>query len=253
MKLKSLLANKNVVTILGAILLIVALYAMYSWRVKEAINPIRIPYAKVTIGPRTRIERDMIDYVDIQEASIKGKVLTNPNTQIIGWYTNINTTIPKGSLFYAGEDNSLIVRFEDLADSWIANIPKGMVAYNLRVDVMSTYGNSIYPGNYVDIYFKGVDNGKIVIGKILSNVKVSVVKDDAGNNVFENITEHRTPSQVIIAVTEEMNSLLRTAEYMNNSKLIIVPTNKSYTENSEEVTTEISSEEIKAFIESSRV
>ena len=248
MKLKNLLANRNVVTILGALVLIVAIYLMYNWRVSEAINPIRIPYAKVTIGPRTEITSDMIAYVDIQEASIKGDVLTNVNTQIVGMYTNINTTIPQGSLFY----RDVIVRFEDLADSWIVEIPNGMVAYNLRVDTMSTYGNSIYPGSYIDIYFKGIDNGKIVIGKLLSNVRVSVVKDSAGNNVFENISENRTPSQVIIAVTEEMNSILRTAEYMNNAQLILVPTNKSYQDNSSELTTEISSEEIRAFIESSR-
>ena len=74
MKLKNLLANKNVVTILGVILIVVVLYAFYNWRVNEAINPIHVPYAKVTIGPRTEITPEMIEYVDIQQISIKGNV-----------------------------------------------------------------------------------------------------------------------------------------------------------------------------------
>ena len=154
MKLKNLLANKNVVTILGAVLIVIVLYAFYMWRVNSAINPISVPYAKVEIGPRTKITNDMIGYLDIQQSSMKGNVLTNANTQIVGMYTNINSTIPEGSLFYEG----LIVRFEELADSFLIDMPKDsegnyMTAYNFKVDIDSTYGNSIYPGNYIDIYF----------------------------------------------------------------------------------------------------
>jgi len=248
MKLKNLLANKNVVTILGAILIVVVLYLFYNWRVSEAINPIRVPYAKVAIGPRTEITSDMIGYVDIQQNSIKGNVLTNINTQIVGMYTNINCTIPAGSLFY----RESLVKFEELADSFLIDIPDGYVAYNYRVNVMSTYGNSIYPGNYVDVYFKGVRDGKILLGKLVQNVKVLAVKDANGNHVFENTTENRSPSQIIFAVTNEMHELLRIAGYINNAELILVPTNISYKVDSNEIVTEITDTEIKAYIEANR-
>ena len=120
MKLKNLLANKNVVTILGAVLIVVVLYAFYKWRVNQAINPISVPYAKVTIGPRTKVTNEMIGYLDIQQSSMKGQVLTNANTQIVGMYTNVNSTIPEGSLFYEGA----VVRFEELADSFLIDMPK---------------------------------------------------------------------------------------------------------------------------------
>ena len=258
MKLKNLLANKNVVTILGAVLIVIVLYAFYMWRVNSAINPISVPYAKVEIGPRTKITNDMIGYLDIQPSSMKGNVLTNANTQIVGMYTNINSTIPEGSLFYEG----LIVRFEELADSFLIDMPKDsdgnyMTAYNFKVDTDSTYGNSIYPGNYVDIYFIRKDanqNGKIMYGKLATNVKALAVKDASGNHVFENITEQREPSQIIIAVTEEMSSLLRVAENINDSRLILVPTNASYRyESTDEITTEISDEDIKNYIEQNRM
>lgn len=259
MKLKNLLANKNVVTILGAVLIVIVLYAFYMWRVNSAINPISIPYAKQTIGPRTKITSEMIEYVDIQQSSIKGDVLFNAERDIINMYTNINCTIPEGSLFYKG----LIVRYEELADSFLIDMPKDvdgnyMEAYNFKVDTNTTYGNSIYPGNYVDIYFirkdDNLQSGKVVYGKVASNVKVLAVKDSDGNHVFENIiTENRQPKQIIIAVTDELLSLLRVAEKISGSELILVPTNVSYRyESTEQITTAISDEDIKTYIEQNR-
>ncbi len=248
MKLKNLLGNKNVVTIFGAILIVVVLYLFYNWRVNEAISPVKIPYAKVTIGPRTEITSDMIAYVDVQKGAIKGNVLTNINTQIVGMYTNINCTIPEGSFFY----KSSLVKFDELADSFLINIPDNFVAYNYRVNVMSTYGNSIYPGNYVDVYFKGVRDDKILLGKLIQNVKVLAVKDSSGNHVFENTNDNRTPSQIIFAVTNEMHELLRTAEYIKDAELILVPTSVSYKLESDAIVTEITDIEIKSYIEENR-
>ncbi len=258
MKLKNLLANKNVVTILGAVLIVIVLYAFYMWRVNSAINPISVPYALVEIGPRTKITNDMIGHVDIQPSSMKGNVLTNANTQIIGMYTNINSTIPAGSLFYDG----IIVREDELPGSFLIDMPKDadgnyMTAYNFKVDMNLTYGNSIYPGNYVDVYLisktDGSQGGKIMYGKLASNVKVLAVKDASGNHVFENMTAEREPSQIILAVTDEIAGLLRVGENINNSKLIIVPTNVSYTyESEDDIVTEISDEDIRSYIEQNR-
>ena len=252
--MKKLLSNKNVVTFLGAILIVVVLYAFYKYQVNKAIKPVSVPYALVSIGPRTEITSDMIGYLEIQPSAMKGNVLTNVNNQkaanpILGMYTNVNVTIPAGSMFYKEQ----LVRFEELADSFLIDIPDNMVAYNFKVNVMSTYGNSIYPGNYVDVYFKGVENGKIILGKLVNNVKALAVKDSKGKHVFENVNEDRTPSQIIFAVTEEMSEMLRTAEYIKDAELILVPTNVSYRYESSDIVTEISSEEIKAFIEKNRV
>ena len=254
MKLKNLLANKNVVTILGAILIVVVLFAFYKWRLNQAINPISVPYAKVAIGPRTQITSDMIDYVEIQQSALKGKVLINAPRDIINMYTNINSTIPEGGFFYS----DLIVRFEELADSFLIDMPKDkdgnyMTAYNFKVNVEKTYGNSVYPGNYIDIYFRTVEEDRVFYGKLATNVKVLAVKDSSGKHVFENITEDRQPNQIILAVTDELSSLLRVGESLKDSELIIVPTNviyrPDYEETKDSIATEISDDEIKEYIE----
>ena len=152
----------------------------------------------------------------------------------------------------------MIVRFEDLADSFLIDMPKDkngnyMTAYNFKVNVEKTYGNSIYPGNYVDIYFRTMEGDKVLYGKLASNVKALAVKDQNGNHVFENITENRKPNQIILAVTDELSSLLRVAESLEDSELILVPTNVLYRPDYEEtknsIVTEVSNEDIKGYIE----
>lgn len=245
-KLKQILSNKNTVTFIAALLIVLVLYFFYNWRLNQATSPIKVPYANQTINPRTKITSDMISYVDIPSASIKGNVVTNVN-DIINKYTNVNASIPAGSLIY----QSQIVRQEELPDSFLIDIEEGYVPYNFDVDIKSTYGNSIYPGNYVDVYFKGIQDGKLMVGRLLENVKVLAVKDSSGRHVFETNDSDRTPSQIIFAVTPEIHLLLRKAEYINGVEIILVPNNTSLKleDSEEEVAINVKSETIKNYIE----
>lgn len=247
-KLKQILSNKNTVTLIGALLIVVVIYVSYHITLNRAISPIRVPYANQTIGPRTEITSDMIGYLEITQNSMKGNVLTNANTQIIGMYTNVNCMIPTGSLFY----KDLVVRKEQLPDAFLIDIEEGHVAYNFDVSMKSTYGNSMYPGNYVDVYFKGVDDsGLLMVGRLLENVKILAVKDSAGRAVFDSTTEERSPSQIIFSVTEDIHLLLRKAEYINGVEIILVPTNASLElEEGTNAPITITSETIKEYIES---
>lgn len=246
-KLKQILSNKNTVTFIAAILIVLVLYFFYNWRVNQATSPIRVPYAVQTIAPRTKITKDMIGYLEIPQSAIKGNVLTNENTQILGMYTNVNATIPAGSMFYS----NLVVKEEELPDSFLIDIKDGYVAYNFSVNIKSTYGNSMYPGNYVDVYFKGVnDEGLLMVGRLVQNVEILAVKDSSGRHVFETTTEERTPSQIIFAVTEDIHLLLRKAEYIKNAEIILVPTNASLEVDSEDVVINVTSETIRQYIES---
>ncbi len=244
--LKQLLANKNVVTILGAIMIVLVLYGFYQWRVKKSTTLIDVPYANVDITSRTQITEDMISWTQVNQSALKGNVLINTSHDIVGHYVNVGSMIPAGSFFFA----NVVIEKKELPDSFLIDIKDGMVAYNFRVDVETTYGNSMYPGNYVDVYFKGVEGGKVMLGKLLENVEILAVKDSSGNPVFETSTEERTPSQIIFSVTDEMHKLLRKAEYIQDAELILVPTNVSYEANDgETIDTIITSDYIKNYIE----
>ncbi len=243
--LKKFLSNKNTVTIIGVLLGIAVLYIGYNWRVKQAINPVSVPYAKVEISSRTLITPDMIGYMKVSGDMIKNNsnIVTNINN-IKGKYVSYGTTIPANSLFYSES----LMSEEEMPDSAFADIPDNYTIYSLGVNLHTTYGNSIFPGNYIDLYVKAKDDsGDVIFGKFIESIEVLAVKDSSGNHVFETTVESRTPSELLFAVPDEMYSTLMKAGYIGASlEIIPVPRNASYSANPDE--TLVSSEYIKNFI-----
>ena len=187
---------------------------------------------------------------------LEGDVILNVG-EIIDKYSAADTVIPEGSLFYKRS----VVEKEQLPGNIILDYPKNYVLYNLPVDTNSTYGNSVYPGNYIDIWLKAVnkltddqiksgnkDADKIMYGKLISNVQVLAVKDSNGQAVFQNIDENRTPAMVVFALPQEYYVLLKKASYMRTYDTIIelVPTNESTKDEPGDI--ELSSDDLKEWI-----
>lgn len=250
--IKKFFTNRNTVTVIGVIIAIVILYVGYNMRINQAITPVTVPYAIEEINPRTQITEDMVGTREIPQSMVDDTIITN-SADVIDMYTNGDSVIPEGSLFYKRS----VVSRDQLPDSIILDYPKGYVLYNLDVDMASTYSNSIYPGNYIDIYLKvqnaqGADGtiapDRIMVGKLLSNVKVLAVFDSSGNNVFANLDEKTAPAQIIFAVPEEYHILLRKAGFLRayESEIIPVPTAESLEDEPGDV--ELSSSDLRNFI-----
>ena len=251
--IKKFFTNKNTVTVVGVILAIIVLYVGYNMRINQAITPVTVPYALEEINPRTQITEDMVGTMEIPQSMVSDSIITN-SANVIDMYSNADSVIPEGSLFYTRS----VVSRDQLPDSIILDYPKGYVLYNLDVDMASTYSNSIYPENYIDIYLKvqnseenvegQVSDDRIMVGKLLQNVKVLAVFDSEGNNVFANAEEKTSPSQIIFAVPEEYHILLRKASFLRayESEIIPVPTAESLEDEPGDV--ELSSEDLRNFI-----
>ena len=239
MSFKKFMQNKNTVTVVGVIAAIFILYIAYTMRINKAINPVVVPYAAEQIPAGTQITEAMIDTREVPPAMLEGDVIRN-KSDVVDKYSAADVVIPKGSIFY----KRAVVEKEQLPANIILDYPKGYVLYNLPVDITNTYGNSVYPGNYIDIWLKAVykiadednmsavdrDNAdKIMYGKLISNIQVLAVKDSEGRAVFQNIDENRTPSMIVFALPEEYYVLLRKASYMRTYETTIelVPTNES--------------------------
>lgn len=218
--LQRFIKNKNTVTIIGVIAIILVLFFGYRYQINKQVSPISgIPVAAQTIQPRTKITKEMIDYVDVAPIVLQDNVIRSANL-VIGRYSNYNSVIPQGSMFYSGS----IVKEEELPDSAFVEVAEGEVPYNFPVNVETTYGNSIYPGNYIDIYMKGEnESGVLMVGKLVENVKVLAVKDATGKHVFENSEEDRTPAFLIFGVAPKINILLRKASYMSSYSVELFP------------------------------
>ena len=239
--IKKFLSNKNTVTIICVILGIVVLYIGYQKRIEDQITPIAVPYAKVTISPGVEITDEMVVILEVPPDMLQGSPYTNAN-DLIGKYTQSTSVIPAGSLFYS---NAVVAREQVAEKGIIGNYPDGYELFTLSVNMNSTYGNSILPGNYIDIYLKAINknatnknqNDKIMVGKLFENVKVLAVHDSAGNNVFENIDNLGAPAQLIFALPHDYWVLLSKASYLGsyNTDIVPVPTDAGSKENVEDV------------------
>ena len=119
--------------------------------------------------------------------------------------------IAEGSLFYY----DLLTEEANLPDAVLYNINEGERLVSFPVDMMSTYGNSIMPGNKVDVYVKLVENGKIVYGEYFTDVEILAVKDSSGRNVFENTEEARTPSFIYFSLSEAKYLLFTSMNFLS--------------------------------------
>lgn len=252
---KKFLQNKNTVTVIGVILAIIVLYFAYTMRINSAIHPVTVPYAAEQIKAGTQITESMISTTQVPPAMIKGDVILNVG-EIVDKYTAADVVIPKGSLFY----KRAVVEKEQLPGNIILDYPQNYVLYNLPVNSESTYGNSVYPGNYIDIWLKAVnkiaddqvagnrDADKIMYGRLISNVQVLAVKDSSGQAVFQNLDDNKTPAMVVFALPEEYYTLLKKASYMRSYDTVIelVPTNESQKDEPGDI--KLSSEGLKDWI-----
>lgn len=248
---KRFLSNKNTVTIIGVIAGILVLYIGYNWRVKQATTPITVPYAKAQLDSRHEITSEDIGYMQVSSEVVKKSPnLIKSANELIGKQVQYGNSIPQNGLFYTNQ----VVDKASTPDYAISNIKDGYTVFNLNVDINSTYGNSIYPGNYIDLYFKGIDDSrKIIFGKLIESIEVLDVRDSQGQHVFETSSESRVPAVLVFAVPDEMFSLLKKAQYISGSsvEIIPVPRNASYTLNPGE--TLVSSVYIRDFILSKAV
>ena len=244
--MKKFFGNKITVTILGVILCLVILYIGYNYRINSKTELVAVPVAKQTIQPRTYITNDMIEIRNIPIELLKTSNYYTTSKSIVGKYSNYNTMIAKGSLFYT----DLVVEEKDLPDSAFSGVPEGYTVINYPVTIASTYANSMAPGSHINIYYKSLnDDGEVMFGKFISNIEVLDVKDSSGRHVFENSDEARTPAYMLFAVPEETHLLLRKALYLTDYdvELLLIPNTATLSED-QKVT--VSSLQIEEFINS---
>lgn len=232
--IKKILGNKGVVTIIAFAVCLLILFFAYNYRVNKAINAIEVPYALRDLSAREEIKEEDIGVVKVASSLVTETVIRS-KTNLIGKYVNYNTKIPAGSLFYSPE----VVTWESMPDSAWNNIYKNYTIVSLPVSDSTTYGNSIYPGDAIDLYYLTSDSGKLVFGKLIEGITVLAVKDSSGNHIFKKGANQKSAAALIFAVPENLHLLLRKAMTISgSSSLVPVVKNANYNPGSTKVTSE---------------
>lgn len=242
-KVKQIFLNRNTVTILAVLAGVIVLWLAYSATLNKAVKPQTVPVANKDIAAGTQITTDDIEYVEVNNDVLKkASVITN-SSQLIGYYVKNGTSIATGAMFYKDQ----VVDKSDLIERELEIIPEGYAMYMLKVDNTSTYANSIYPGDKIDLWLKATDGGLIIYEEFITSIEVIQVKDSSGQNVFE-IGGARTPAYLLFAVPKEMYSYLHRIEDMSGMTLYPVPRNKMYT--TEDEPTEYANDYLRDLIDS---
>lgn len=247
--IRRFIGNRNTVTILGFLACVAVLVIGYNYRVKEAISPITVPYAKQDIPSRTLITSDMIGRIRISSEYVNNadNLIKQP-TEVVGKYVSFKTSISKGSLFY----KESLKEADEMPDAAFANIESKHTIYSLSVNADTTFYNQIRAGDYIDLYMSAVDkenNNLVMYGRLIESIRVLAVKDSKGNNIIKNSIAYGKPSELLFSVSDEMFLLLKEAEYVDGDiEITPVVRNEKYTADAGD--TVVSSEQLRQFIES---
>lgn len=249
LKLKRFLGNKNTVTILCVIAGVAVLLIGYNYRVSQAVQPVNVPYALKRMEPKSKVEADNVGTIKVSGAFVEQtENLITSKSYILNneWYVNYDTVIPEGGLFY----KSQLVTKDEIPDTAFDDIDEGATIFSLSVNSHSTYGNSIMPGNFIDLYLKATDdNGKVIFGKFIESIKVLSVRDSSGNDVFSDSQVQRSSGELLFAVKDDLFMLLSEASFVGGIEIVPVPRNAAYrNEGDTENGTQVSKQELVDYI-----
>ena len=246
------MGNKNTVTILAVLVCMLILYFTFQWRIDQEVTYIDVYCASKTILPKTKIGPDDVVLKQVPASYLKDLEYVANKEDIIGLYSDINATIPKGSVFF----KNLVTDEANLPDAIFKKIPEGHVLTQVKVDTETTYGNSIMPGNRIDLYFTTNDNNKAIFGKFFEDVEVLAVRDSNGKDLYYSskttesgeTVEAGAPAYIYVALPERLFILVGKSENIttNTIKYMIVPTGVEIEPGIDYVT--IESEDIENFI-----
>ena len=199
--IKRFFQNKNTVTILGILASVGVIYFAYNYRIKKSTEPVNVPYATRMIAPRTLITKEMVSTKKVPGGVVTKNVLTNTN-DIIGKYVLNTAVIPDNGLFY----RSMLVDWDHLPTGVSYKLKENEYLAELPVNMDTTFGNSIFPGNYIDIYYKTRESDgarRIWVGRFIKGIQVLDVVDSSGNSVFETAGEPRIPAKLQFALPQK--------------------------------------------------
>lgn len=237
------ISNKNTMTILLVVVGIAVLYVVYNIRVESAVKPVTVPVALKSISATSQITESDIKFVSINSDFLDGTDIIISSQSVINKYVTTGTSIVEGSLFH----KSQVVEKSELPNAVFDDIPDGYTLFPLTVSENSTYGNSIYPGDRIDLYVTVPnDAGIVLFGKLIESIEVLAVRDSSFNDVFGS-TDTGKSALLLFAVPNESFSLLKRAEEVSGLSIIPVPRNKNYT--TEGGATNVASYEIKNLID----
>lgn len=212
--------SRELVTILGVLAIVAILYFTYNYQLNKNLEIVSsVPTAKEKIKAGTRITEEHINYIEVPASTLRTVNALTSSQDIIGKYVNYDTIIPANSLFYSDALSSS----DTAPNSIFKDLLEQNAAIMIDVDLAKTYGNSIMPGDIVDIYVDAQNVNKkgtveYITGPLVTGAKVLAVLDSNGDNVFADHENRLYPSYFIFTLDSDIIKLIRKAQKLSASE-----------------------------------
>lgn len=191
----------------GVIVLFLINFLVFNIALKKEVDLVDFPVVKETIYPRVKIEKDMITYIQVPSIFINDDMYADED-DFINKYSDILTTLPKGSPFY----KELLFDEKDLPDFPRILLNDNQVVYTLNTDLVKLSGNSIVVGQQVDLYTTYTErNEKPIVDLFVSAVRVIGVKDKNGIDIG-NPDSNQSPKIILLALDSEIIKTVRAVD-----------------------------------------
>lgn len=196
--------------LIGLIILILINVLLFKIVLDKKLDLVEVPIAKTQIEPRTKIESNMIEWVEVPRVLLNENCVLNKE-DAINKYTEIEGIIPKGSLFY----KSMLFDEEELPDFPTLKLKENQNVFSLPIDLIKSSGNSLTNNQKIDIYVTITPKKENPISdSLLTSVRIINIVDRKGNDMKESDTN--IPSVINLAIDKEYVSLLKKASEMGS-------------------------------------
>lgn len=209
--------NRKNLAAAGVLSLLIVNGLLFKVILDKTIDLKKVPVAAVTIEPRTRIDKEMIEYKEIPSI-FTDESCAMDESEILDKITEIEGKIPKGSLFY----KQMLFDENELPDYPALKLKDGQSSFSLGTDLLKSSGNSLTANQKVDLYVTiEQKKEKPVTDLLVSSIRILSVKDRKGN-LMGSKNSSNVPYVINLAVSNEYVELLKIASKVGTIDLYAV-------------------------------
>lgn len=213
--------KKKSIIVISIALMIVINVSVSFLIVKTLTKSTDVFVAKTTLVPRNPITEDDIQTISLPSNLIPNNIFTSKE-DIIGQVVSYDSSIYQGMFFFKEALDDPIKS----NDAPLLRLKDNQVAVSLSVDVIKSLGNTLLPGQYVDlVYTYPIRNENPIVDTIYKNVRVLALKDRYGLDM-NHPQSQKTPHVILLSLNHKDANSFYLAENKGSFDLVPVLLNE---------------------------
>lgn len=148
-----------------------------------------------TLGPRSMIESKHVSVISMPKNTVPTNVFLD-ESDVVGKFVSFDASLYRGMFFFVDAIESI----DTVNDAPLLRLKEGQVAVSIGVDVLKSIGNTLLPGQYVDLVHTFViRNGNPIVDTIFNDVRVLAIKDRYGLDMSDSKSQ-KVPHVILLAI-----------------------------------------------------